>query len=74
MRTLGEIPSTFKLYAVCHRCERSVEVDHKAVLEEQGDMTIEYFRQKVRCSECGKRTRDIRIVYVGNTGFGYREH
>jgi hypothetical protein len=23
---------------------------------------------------CGERTQDIRIVYAGNTGFGYRDH
>ncbi len=49
-------------------------VDHLSVVETQGDMTIEYLRQKVKCMSCGKRSEDIRIVYVGKTGFGYREH
>ena len=75
MRTLGEIPNTFKLYCFCAaNCERSVVVDHQKVLWEQEDMTIPYFRKKVRCSECGTRTEDIRIVYVGETGFGYLDH
>ena len=75
MKTLAEIPLTFKLYCICAvNCERSVEVDRKTIMRDQGDMTIDYFRKKVRCSECGERTEDIRLVYVGKTGFGYREH
>jgi hypothetical protein len=46
----------------------------EAVLASEGDMTIEYFRNKVRCSWCRRQTEDIRIVYVGKTGFGYRDH
>jgi hypothetical protein len=71
---LSSIPDSFKLYAVCAACERMEEVDRLAVIEKSGDMTVKYFRTKVRCSECGKRTEDIRIVYVGKTGFGYRDH
>ncbi len=41
------------------------EVDRDAVIEKAGDMTVKLFR---------KRTEDIRIVYVGKTGFGYRDH
>ena len=74
MKHLTEIPHSFKLYAVCHRCERMEEVDRKSIVGNQGDMTIAYFRTKIRCSECGTRTEDIRIVYVGTTGFGYRNH
>ena len=49
-------------------------IDYKAVLEQHGDMTIEYFRSRVKCMSCGGKSQDIRIVYVGTTGFGYRDH
>ena len=74
MRTLNKIPDTFKLYAVCTDCGRMEEVDRLGVIEKAGDMTVTDFRSRVRCSGCGIRTEDIRIVYVGETGFGYRDH
>lgn len=75
LKHLSEIPLSFRLYCICAvNCESSVEVDHKALMWEHGDLTIEYFRQKIRCSGCGERTEDIRLVYVGKTGFGYRDH
>ena len=74
MRTLTKIPDTFKLYAVCTDCERMEEVDRLGVIEKAGDMTVTDFRKRVRCSACGTRTEDIRIVFVGETGFGYRDH
>ncbi len=74
MNTLAEIPPSFRVYGVCADCQRMELVDHLSVVETQGDMTIEYLRQKVKCMSCGKRSEDIRIVYVGKTGFGYRDH
>lgn len=71
--TLGEIPPSFHVYGICHACERSELVDHLALVREQGDLTITYFRKLVRCQVCDRRTEDIRIVYVGKTGFGYRD-
>lgn len=72
---LSTIPTTFKVYCICAvNCERSVEIDHKALVWDQGDMTIPYFRKKIRCSQCGARTEDIKLVCVGKTGFGYRGH
>ncbi len=49
-------------------------VDQQAVIEGQGDLSIADFRKRVKCSGCGMRTEDIRIVYQGETGFGYRDH
>ncbi len=40
--------------------------------------TVEEVRDRVRCRGCRRRTRDIRIVYVGTDGnargFHYRAH
>ena len=40
--------------------------------------TVEEVRDRVRCRSCRRRTRDIRIVYVGTDGnargFHYRAH
>ena len=74
MNTLAEIPDSFRLYAVCTKCVRMELVDRQAVIENQGDLSVADFRARVKCSECGKRTEDIRIVYQGETGFGYRDH
>ena len=50
-----------------------MEIDHQAVIRDRGDMTVEQFRKLIRCSECGTKTEDIRIGYVGKTGFAYRD-
>jgi hypothetical protein len=67
MHTLAEIPKSFRVYGVCNFCERSEYVDHHDLVERQGDMTIPYFRERVKCMACGERTQDIRIV-------GYRDY
>lgn len=74
MKHLCEISPDFRVYCICVGCDRQEIVDHLQLVREQGDMTVEYFRSKARCSECGIRTEDIRIVYVGKTSFGYRDH
>lgn len=74
MKHLSEISPAFRVYCICVDCQRSEVVDHLQLVREQGDFTVPYFRSKVRCGECGVRTEDIRIVYVGNTAFGYRDH
>jgi uncharacterized Zn finger protein len=74
MRTLAEIALSFRVYGTCFRCERQELIDHETIAQKQGDMAIPYFRTRVKCMSCGERSQDIRIVYVGKTGFGYRDH
>lgn len=74
LKTLSEIPPTFTVSGVCVSCERMEVIDHLDLVLRKGDMTVKQFKSKVRCKVCGQRTGDIRIAYVGNTGFSYRDH
>ena len=77
MKTLGDLLTSFQLYAVCTPCERMERVPIRELAEQLGhDLTIDQTRRRLRCRGCGTRTGDIRIVYVGENaklaGFHYR--
>lgn len=66
MQRLGELLESFKVYAVCVPCSRMEAVDLRAAVERLGaTATVADLRARVRCRGCGRRTRDIRVVYVG---------
>jgi hypothetical protein len=48
----------------------------RLVLELGADYPVTRLRDRLRCSNCNRRTRDLRIVYVGPdanaSGFHYR--
>ena len=69
MQTLGDLARAFKLYAVCDPCARTVALDLQRLMQEQGDQcSLQQIKARVRCRQCGRRTADIRIVYVGPCG------
>jgi len=77
MNTLADLRAAFQLYAVCPDCRRMESVDVVALAERLGaDTPIASIRSRLRCRACGRRTHDIRIVYVGEaakvSGFHYR--
>ena len=77
MNTLSDLLAAFALYAVCSDCQRMEAVDIAALCERVGaDTPIADVRERLRCSNCRERTRDIRIVYIGEgskvSGFHYR--
>ena len=79
MQTLIDLVSHFELYAVCIDCRRMVRIDlHQLLQRLPGTSTVTDVRERVRCRACGRRTRDIRIVYAGPCGnargFHYRSH
>ena len=79
METLADLVSHFELYAVCIECGRMQRLDLAAAIERLGGTaTVADVRARVRCNACNRRTRDIRIVYVGENGvargFHYRDH
>jgi len=79
MLTLADLVTEFELHAVCIRCERMERLDLQQLLSHVPDTcTVAELRTRVTCRECGLRTHDIRIVYVGidgkARGFHYREH
>jgi ribosomal protein L37E len=79
METLADLASHFELYAVCIECGRMERLDLPPMIERLGEAaTVADVRARVRCRDCGRRTNDIRIVYVGPCGsargFHYRDH
>ena len=79
MQTLADLAPHFELYAVCIACRRMVRLDlHRLIPRIGGAATVPDVRDHVRCRACGRRTRDIRIVYAGPCGgargFHYRAH
>jgi hypothetical protein len=79
MVTLTDLVARFELHAVCIHCQRMEQIDLPELIRRSpATHTVEEVRQRVRCRRCRKRTRDIRIVYVGTNGnargFHYRDH
>ena len=77
MKCLADLVESFQLYAVCADCQRMEHVPLPALIERCGAATpIDEVRDRLRCRACGRRTGDVRIVYVGKSaalsGFHYR--
>ena len=77
MQCIGDLLESFKVYAVCISCARMELVDLLAMADTLGaDTTIDALRKRLRCTGCGVRREDIRIVYVGRceraSAFRYR--
>lgn len=69
--TLSDFPDDFRIYACCGPCNRTEAVDRTKL---PPTMLISELRARVRCRECGRRTNDIRIIYVGRAIFTYRKY
>ena len=79
MVTLADLVARFELHAVCIHCRRMERIDLTELMHRFPETrTVEEVRDRVRCRGCRRRTRDIRIVYVGTNGnargFHYRAH
>ncbi len=77
MQSLVDLANHFELYAVCIRCKRMVRLDTRRLIQTVGEhCSIDEVRERVRCRTCGRRTRDIRLIYAGPCGgaggFHYR--
>ena len=75
---LAELVKRFDLYGVCIDCRRMERVDVASIVAVGGSqLDVESIRARVRCSQCKRRTCDIRIVYSGPfghaRGFHYRD-
>jgi Zn finger protein HypA/HybF involved in hydrogenase expression len=75
---LADLIKHFELYGVCISCRRMEQVDLASIVAAGGSqLDIETIRARVRCRQCKRRTRDIRIVYSGPCGhargFHYRD-
>jgi hypothetical protein len=66
MQRLVDLIENFRVYAVCVPCGRMHALDLETLVARHGaDATVANVRDRVRCRACGRRSHDIRIVYVG---------
>lgn len=66
MQCLIELCELFRVYAVCVPCGRMEAVDLETAIARLGKTsTVADLRDRVRCRDCGRRTHDLRVVYVG---------
>jgi hypothetical protein len=77
MQRLTDLLESFRVYALCVPCGRMEAVDMATVIAHLGEeSTVADIRARVRCRNCGQRTQDVRVVYVGATerpaAFHYR--
>ena len=69
MQTLSELIESFHLYGVCEPCDRMDKIDLPALVDALGgDYPVQDVRKRIRCKQCGYRTENMRIVYVGPGG------
>ncbi len=77
MQILAELIPAFRLYGVCIPCERMELLDLGALVQSLGrGATVSEVRMRLRCTQCGVRRPDLRVVYVGAdaeaSSFSYR--
>lgn len=77
MLTLDDIAPSFQVYAVCVPCHRTEPLPLTELIDRFGkDLPVAALRPRLRCRVCGRRSGDMRIVYVGPcgsaAGFHYR--
>ncbi|HEX7035566.1 MAG TPA: hypothetical protein VF210_07315 [Pseudomonadales bacterium] len=66
MQRLIDLCERFRVYAVCVPCGRMEAVDLESSIARLGEAaTVADLRERVRCRGCGRRTHDLRVVYVG---------
>jgi len=69
MTRLGDIQQHFRLYGLCVPCGRMAPLPLEDLLRRCGpQITVGRIRERVRCRCCGRRTREVRLVYVGPDG------
>ena len=69
MQSIGELTTSFHLYAVCEPCQRVRKVDLNALVAQEGaDYPIDRVRARLFCNQCRNRSHALRIVYVGPEG------
>ncbi len=57
LRTLAD-HQAFTLRAFCQACDRSVSLDHQALMARFGPkVLLDTIRRRLRCRQCGRRTQ-----------------
>ena len=66
--TLLRTITTSHLSIECRTCEHSVLKPIEEILQSvPNDMTLARLKKAARCTMCGRKTVEVRIVYVGNS-------
>jgi len=77
MQRISELCGSFEVYALCPPCGRMEALPLAALLARFGPgVTLADIRPRLRCRDCGTRSQELRVVYVGPAGrpvvFHYR--
>ncbi len=63
LRTLADYQA-FTLSALCQACDRSVLLDHQALVDRWGwEVLIGDIRRQLRCQQCGRRPELLLVGY-----------
>jgi hypothetical protein len=61
--TIGDLSPTTAIYAFCDTCRRSAKVNLVKLRMQYGPgLLLDDVKRCVRCSRCGRRTAEIRLV------------
>ena len=57
-----ELANAQQVYAICEPCRRRVLLDPRQLERRFGELvTLNDIRARVRCTQCGQRTRALRV-------------
>jgi hypothetical protein len=65
LETLADLGDRFAVHVFCSPCGRSTALGSAHLVAVYGpSFTLDELRRRLTCSKCGKRSREIRIVYT----------
>lgn len=65
LETLADLARNHAIFAFCHACDRSTRLSTDRLAAVYGSaLRIDDLKRRLACSQCGERTREIRIVYA----------
>ena len=77
MQKLTDLVDSFQVYGLCIPCGRMEPLPLRELIARHGPaITLDRVRGRLRCRCCGRRSRELRVIYVGpagaTTSFHYR--
>ena len=77
MQNLTDLVDSFQVYGLCLPCGRMEPVPLRDLITRYGPgITVADLRRRLRCRCCGRRSHELRVIYVGPEGaapsFRYR--
>ena len=75
MQKLTDLVDSFQIYGLCIPCGRMEALPLADIIYQEGpDITLQDLRGRLRCRCCGRRSEDLRVVYVGREGVAAAFH